>query len=190
MSWRFKIYFQYQGDEVFDTDIPTLLEAKLFCTTLGKFCWVLLQPLFYALRPVLTYPKPPGMLEVVNVVIQLTYNFMVYYYFGGKAIFYLLGGSLLSMGCHPVAGHFISEHYMFRKGYETYSYYGILNCVTFNVGYHNEHHDLPSIPWNNLPKLRTMAPEFYDNLKYHSSWTRLLLQFIFDFEEVGEHLQS
>jgi sphingolipid delta-4 desaturase len=39
---------------------------------------------------------------------------------------------------------------------------------------------LPSIPWNNLPKLRAMAPEFYDNLKYHSSWTRLLFQFIFD----------
>jgi hypothetical protein len=25
-----------------------------------------------------------------------------------------------------------------------------------------------------------MAPEFYGNLKYHSSWTRLLFQFIFD----------
>ena len=48
------------------------------------------------------------------------------------------------------------------------------------MGYHNEHHDLPSIPWNNLPKLRAMAPEFYDNLKYHSSWSRLLLQFVFD----------
>jgi len=48
------------------------------------------------------------------------------------------------------------------------------------MGYHNEHHDLPSIPWNNLPKLRAMAPEFYDNLKYHSSWSRLLFQFIFD----------
>src|SRR5207247_10721570 len=23
-------------------------------------------------------------------------------------------------------------------------------------------------------------PEFYDNLKYHSSWTRLLFQFVFD----------
>jgi sphingolipid delta-4 desaturase len=48
------------------------------------------------------------------------------------------------------------------------------------MGYHNEHHDLSSIPWNNLPKLRAMAPEFYSNLKYHSSWTRLLFQFVFD----------
>jgi sphingolipid delta-4 desaturase len=48
------------------------------------------------------------------------------------------------------------------------------------MGYHNEHHDLPSIPWNNLPKLRAMAPEFYQDLKYHSSWSRLLLQFVFD----------
>ncbi len=52
--------------------------------------------------------------------------------------------------------------------------------MALNVGYHNEHHDLPSIPWNNLPKLRAMAPEFYDTLKSHPSWTRLLLQFLFD----------
>jgi sphingolipid delta-4 desaturase len=25
-----------------------------------------------------------------------------------------------------------------------------------------------------------MAPEFYDHLKFHSSWSRLLFQFIFD----------
>jgi sphingolipid delta-4 desaturase len=48
------------------------------------------------------------------------------------------------------------------------------------MGYHNEHHDLPSIPWNNLPRLRALAPEFYNNLKYHPSWSRLLCQFIFD----------
>jgi sphingolipid delta-4 desaturase len=63
---------------------------------------------------------------------------------------------------------------------ETFSYYGPINRVALNMGYHNEHHDLPSIPWNNLPKLRAMAPEFYDNLKYHRSWTRSLFQFIFD----------
>ena len=33
---------------------------------------------------------------------------MVFDYFGGKVLFYLLGGSLMAMGFHPVAGHFIS----------------------------------------------------------------------------------
>lgn len=65
-----------------DTDIPTYVEAKLFCTTVGKFFWVFLQPLFYAFRPVFTYPKPPTLLEVVNVTIQLTFNGLIWYFCG------------------------------------------------------------------------------------------------------------
>jgi sphingolipid delta-4 desaturase len=177
---------QYQGDEIKDTDIPTYLEAKLFCTTFGKFIWVMLQPFFYAFRPLVTYPKKPTTLEFVNTVIQLIFDAIVVYFFGGRVLGYLIFGSVMAMGLHPVAGHFVSEHYMFKKGYETYSYYGPLNWITFNVGYHNEHHDFPYVPGSRLPDVKKIAPEFYDNLPQHNSWTAVLYDFVMD-PDVGPY---
>lgn len=190
MSISFKKYHlehhRYQGDEVIDTDLPTLIEAKLFCTTFGKFCWVLLQPFFYMIRPLIVNPKPPNQLEVINLGIQLVFDAIVVYFFGWRVLFYLIIGTLLAMGLHPVAGHFISEHYMFKKGYETYSYYGPLNFITFNVGYHNEHHDFPAVPGSRLPEVKRIAAEFYDDMPQHNSWTRVLYDFITD-PDVGPY---
>ncbi len=68
----------------------------------------------------------------------------------------------------------------FADGQETYSYYGVLNHVTFNVGYHNEHHDFPRIPGWRLPELKRIAPEAYDGLVSHRSWSGVITQFIVD----------
>jgi len=38
------------------------------------------------------------------------------------------------------------------------------------------------VPWNRLPKIKAIAPEFYVELKSHMSWTRLFFQFLFDRE--------
>lgn len=63
---------------------------------------------------------------------------------------------------------------------ETYSYYGILNYLTFFVGYHNEHHDFPYIPGRRLSKVRDIASEFYNDRPYHTSWCYVLYQYIFN----------
>ena len=148
-------HHKYQGDDEMDVDIPSRLEAKLFRTTFTKFLWVLLQPFFYALRPLFLRPKPLTHLELINFTVQALFDIVIVMTMGWRSLFYLVSGTLLAMGLHPVAGHFISEHYMFKKGYETYSYYGPLNWITFNVGYHNEHHDFPNIPGRNLPQVNT-----------------------------------
>ncbi|OAT11316.1 sphingolipid delta-4 desaturase [Blastomyces gilchristii SLH14081] len=63
---------------------------------------------------------------------------------------------------------------------ETYSYYGPLNILTYNVGLHNEHHDFPAVPWTRLPTLHNIAKEFYEPLPSHRSWVWVIYTFILD----------
>ena len=52
--------------------------------------------------------------------------------------------------------------------------------MSYNVGYHNEHHDFPQIPQTRLHKLREIAPEYYENMYQHTSWTWVLYKFFTD----------
>ncbi len=184
MSISFKKYHlehhRFTGTEGIDVDLPTDFEGKFFHSAPTKMLWVFLQPFFYSLRPMVVRPKPPTKLEVMNVVIQITFDIALVYFCGFKALYYLLVGMLLCMGMHPMAGHFIAEHYMFSRGTETYSYYGPWNYLTWNVGYHVEHHDFPYISGAKLPEVRRIASEFYDSLPIHESWVRVIWDFIFN----------
>ncbi|KZP25649.1 hypothetical protein FIBSPDRAFT_950067 [Athelia psychrophila] len=80
----------------------------------------------------------------------------------------MIVSSVWAGSLHPCAGHFIAEHYLWDGlEQETYSYYGPPNVLAFNVGYHTENHDAPSIPWTRLPALPALAPEFYDTIASH-----------------------
>lgn len=145
----------------------------------------------------MVYQLPLTRIHLVNIVTQVLFDYVLVRCAGVRALAYLILSSFLAGSLHPCAGHFIAEHYVFDKPTkpakdlfsqvpvpETFSYYGPLNLLTYNVGLHNEHHDFPAIPWTRLPVLHEMAKEFYCELPHHKSWTWVIWQFIWD-REVG-----
>jgi sphingolipid 4-desaturase/C4-monooxygenase len=172
----------FQGVYDLDADLPNRWEARLVGNSaIGKSLWLLLFPIFQVTRP-------PRLREIrmfdrwiiVNFAVQIAFDVALYMLAGPRAFWYMAASFFLSVGLHPLGARWIQEHYLVAPPQETYSYYGPFNKIAFNVGYHNEHHDLPSVPWNHLPKIRSGAPELYDSLVYHTSWSKLLFQFIFD----------
>jgi sphingolipid delta-4 desaturase len=171
-------HHQFQGDREYDQDIPRPWEGKVFRGTFMKLLWLIMQPLFYALRPSIYRPKPYRPMDIVNLVLILSMDAVIAMNWGPRAVVYLVMSTLLGMGLHPVAGHFIAEHYVFEGSNETYSYYGPLNYLCWNVGYHNEHHDFPRVPGFRLPLVKQMAPEFYENVPQHKSWVNVLWRYV------------
>ncbi len=162
-----------------DTDLPIAFErAHIRNSIARKLVWLFFHPLVYLLRG-LTFAKPPSRGELLNGVLSLAVDVVLTQALGGTALAYLALSFFFALGLHPVAGHFIHEHYTFSRGQETSSYYGPLNWITFNVGYHNEHHDFMNIPGWRLPELKARVPE-YSLLTSDDSWTHVLWQFVTD----------
>ena len=172
----------FQGHYDIDADIPSVWEAKLIGNSfVGKAIWLLFFPIFQLTRP-------PRLKEVefnslwmwIDLFVVLAVDVLLFYFFGLNALLYLMASFFFSVGLHPLGGRWIQEHYLVAAPQETYSYYGPLNKLAFNVGYHNEHHDFSYIPWNKLPEIKATAPEFYDNLVSHTSWSSLVWKFLTD----------
>ncbi|KAL5537807.1 hypothetical protein UlMin_044806 [Ulmus minor] len=164
MSVTFQKYHlehhRFQGVDGVDMDIPSQAEAHLVTNVVAKVIWVVCQLFFYSLRPLFLKPKPPGCWEFVNFAVQIALDVAVVYFWGWKSLAYLILSTFVGGGMHPMAGHFISEH--------------------FSVGYHNEHHDFPRIPGSKLHKVKKIAPEYYEGLESYKSWSQVIYMYIMD----------
>ena len=172
----------HQGNYRCDADLASYWEARLIGSRwYAKALWLLLFPIFQLTRPArLKDVTVINGWSIMGLCACAAFDLTMLHFFGANALVYLGASMLFSIGLHPLGSRWIQEHFTLHPGQETGSYYGPLNKLALNVGYHNEHHDFPSIPWNRLPAITRLAPEFYESLTPSPCWTLLWLKFIRD----------
>tara|TARA_R110000868_G_scaffold163614_14_gene395905 strand:+ start:1623 stop:2567 length:945 start_codon:yes stop_codon:yes gene_type:complete len=175
------IHHAHLGEYDYDPDVVAYWEAKLVGNKAWRkglwLCFFFLSQGFTR-TPKVKNTKLMDTWVAANMIIVTIILLALGFLLSWWMIAYLLASTFIALGLHPLGGRWLQEHYVFEPGQETYSYYGPLNYVGFNIGYHNEHHDLMNIPWNRIPKLTKMAPEFYENLATHKSLTKVAIDFI------------
>jgi sphingolipid 4-desaturase/C4-monooxygenase len=177
------LHHQHLNEMGMDPDVVSPLEGRMIgYSPLRKAMWLSVFAVSQALRP-LKVPDHAGIDRWMcgNIALQMGVNALLWRYGGWGGLLYLGLSTFFALGLHPLGGRWIQEHYyIIGILQETYSYYGPLNWAMLNMGFHNEHHDFPMVAWRRLPHLYLMAPEFYQTLFAHQSYTRLLLTFLFD----------
>ena len=176
-------HHSHLGDYDFDADLPSRWEADLVGNKwYMKAFWLFFFALFQLLRLERLKGSVPmrNRWTVYNALAIIAFDLAILYVCGLNGLLYLFASFWFSVGLHPLGARWIQEHFTLDPEQETFDYYGPLNVLGMNIGYHNEHHDFPDISWRRLPRLREAAPEFYDTLKSHRSWCALFLAFIFD----------
>ena len=176
------LHHKHLGHPEMDPDIVSRTEATLIGRSpISKAAWMFCLSMSQAFRPYKV--KSVSLTDawmIWNTVLVFALDAGVLWLLGPKALAYLFFSTVFALGLHPLGGRWVQEHYVTKEGQETYSYYGVLNRVCFNMGMHNEHHDFPNVPWNNLPKLSKLGAEHYAPLKSYRSWTAVMFNFIFN----------
>ncbi len=168
----------------YDADIPSQWEVEwVGNSTWRKAVWLFGFPAIQLARLSRLKGTVPimGKWTYINIAVIVAFDLFMLWAFGPNALLYLFLSFWFSVGgLHPLSARWLQEHFAFGPDQGTFDYYGPLNKVALNIGYHNEHHDFHEIPWTRLPALKAMAPEFYDDLRCHRSWLALLVTFVFD----------
>jgi sphingolipid delta-4 desaturase len=177
------LHHRHMGDPDLDAGVPGPIESRIVGRSgVLKALWIASFVLIMGIvRP--RRMKKIRLLDpwtLCNIVVQIGAMAGLVLLTGWGPLRYLFASTVFAIGLHPLGARWIQEHLALKPDQETYSYYGPLNKVSFNVGYHNEHHDMVTVPWSRLPEIRRAAPEFYDTMQSYQSWTGLLIRFLGD----------
>ncbi len=161
-----------------DTQAPTRHEARVIGgSALAKLVSFTFGRFYFKSRPENHVPFDRWV--ALNWATCITWGAIVLYFFGVKAFAFGLVSAMAAFGPHPIGARRLSEHLTGRRGQPTNSYYGPMNHIAVDVGYHVEHHDFPNVSWRRLRALHNMAPEFYE-LWHVKSWTWLMIAYVID----------
>jgi sphingolipid 4-desaturase/C4-monooxygenase len=168
----------------YDADVPSHWEVEwVGDNSWRKAVWLFFFPAIQLMRLSRLKGTVPimGQWTYINIAVIVAFDLFVLWAFGPNALLYYFLSFWFSVGgLHFLSARWVQEHFAFAPDQGTFDYYGPLNTLALNIGYHNEHHDFHEIPWSRLPQLKAMAPDFYDDLACHRSWIALLFTFIFD----------
>lgn len=159
-----------------DTQAPGEWDFRFATSRLRTYVWHVIGPM------VVTFQSRGQKLSKwawLNIAANATAGALVFIFLGWKAFMFLGASGLMAFAHHPVGVRRYGEHLVLTPEQPTASYYGPLNWISFDVGYHVEHHDLPNVPWNRARKLHNMAKDLYDPLAHINSWTGLLWELTF-----------
>jgi len=190
------------GDVQKDVDVPGKREmAAVGNSIILKTGWLALSMFILPIRSLKKLPVKWDEMMVLNWAACLGFALVVFI-LSKPAFVYLFLGMVLSQSAHPANARQVQRHINTTKGEKddgkriiddesiplherklnTFSYYGILNLWTLNVGYHVEHHDFGNIPWSRLPELKRIAGEkwYPSGAAYSSRGVGDILAFIFN----------
>src|SRR5260370_34400551 len=97
---------------------------------------------------------------------------------GPFSLSYLALCIYFAVGPPPTGAHILQEHIRFEGTELTSSYYGPINAVSINHGFHVEHHDFPNVAGPRLGRLRSMASRHYSGRFHHRSRLAPLRRFV------------
>jgi len=188
------------GDVHKDVDVPGEREMRAVGnSTILKTLWLIFSVFVLPIRSLKKLPVKWSGMMVLNWYACLAFAATVFF-LSKPAFVYMILGTILSQSMHPANARQVQRHIKLyskkedddeRRGEDvdlpahkrklnTFSYYGGLNFLTLNVGFHVEHHDFGNVAWTRLPELRRIAGEkwYPSNAAYRSRGFAEIFAFI------------